>query len=190
MIIGAGERLYKVSYVGGSEVLARAYNPDEARRIGRDYARKNKGQTSSTVVLNAALVKETKEEREANKPHVTTGFGHVHKITPEQAKFTADVRTVKDAMNFLKKNPGTEFFKVSFDGVSFCFYNDEKDRAYCENYLREVIARLYRSYKTMDIVKLHSEMASVETRGRLTPSNDLRWQYARVVEEIRKRLSK
>lgn len=188
MIIGAGERLYTVSFAGGSEILVRAYDPAEARRTARDFARKNVGKTSSAVVIEAYLVKETKEEREANKPHITTGFGHVHKVTPVQAKFTADVRTVEDAMEFLKANPGTEFFKVSFDGVSFCFYNEEKDREYCTSHLKTITARFYRSYRGMDMVKLHSEMASVEKRGRLTPSNDLRWQYARVVDEIRKRM--
>lgn len=189
MSIGAGERLYTVSFAGGSELLVRAYDPAEARRTGRDFARKNKGELSSKVVLNAVLVKETKEEREANRPHVTTGFGHVHEITPQLAKFTNEQRTVSDIMAFLKQNPGTEFFKVSFNGSAFCFYNKEQDKAYCEKHINDVVSRLHSAYRKMDIVKLHSELASVETRGRLTPSNDLRWQYARVMEEIKKRLS-
>lgn len=189
MSVYAGERLYTVSFAGGSELLVRAYDPAEARRRGRDYAWKNNGKTSSKVVLNAVLVKETKEEREANRPHVTTGLGHVHKITPQLAKFTADQRTVSDIMEFLKQNPGTEFFKVSFNGMTFCFYNKEQGREYCEKYLSETVARFYREYRKMNVVKLHQELASVEKRGRLIPSNDLRWQYARVMEEIKKRIS-
>lgn len=188
--IGAGERLYLVSFAGGSEVRVRAYNPDAARRTGKDWGWRHRKEISSPVVIGASLIKETKEEREANKPFVTHGNTLTKKITPSGAKFDKSIVTVKDALEFLKANPGTEFFKVSFNGDTFCFFGDEKGREYCENYLNEVTGRFYAAWRKMDGAKLHAELANVERRGRMIPSNDLRWQFARVVDEIRKRISK
>lgn len=182
----SGERLYRVEFSGGFEMKLRAYDPSEARRLGQHAVR-----GSGKIVVGAKLVKETKEEREANRAVLTTTLGHAVKTVPAPAKFDASIVNILDVMDFLKANPGTEFFKVTFNDMNeWCFYNEGKGIDYCRGHLNDVMGRITGRLERMAMAQLHVELCSVKTRGEVTPSNDLRWQYARIVALIKKRLRK